>query len=80
MLASGSGDKDVRLWLYNEGFCLATMKQHTGEVTRCMFTADGHKLITADSHGALCFWDVADAVQHAQGAQSSGFMTKDRLA
>lgn len=79
MLASG-GDRDVRLWLYNEGTCFATMQQHTGEITRCMFTADGRKLVTADSHGTLCFWDVADAVEHAQGAQSRGLMRNDRLA
>ena len=80
ILASGGGDRDVRLWLYEAGTCFATLKQHTGEVTRCMFTADGQELITADSHGALCFWDIADAMKHAQGAQSSSLIPTDRLA
>ena len=66
ILASGGADKTVKLWLYSEGSCFATLRQHTGEVTRCMFTDDGKKLITADSHGALCFWDIADAVRQAQ--------------
>ena len=66
ILASGGGDKLVKLWLYNEGTCFATLKQHTGEVTRCMFTANGKTLITADSHGAVCFWDIADALRQAQ--------------
>ena len=80
ILASGGGDKEVKLWLYNEGTCFATMTQHTGEVTTCMFTADGQTLISADSHGALCFWDMADAVGHAEKLQSSGMVPTNRLA
>ena len=71
ILASGGADKQVTLWRYNEGTRFATGRQHTGEVTRCMFTADGQRLISADSHGALCFWDITHAVQHAENGQST---------
>ena len=70
-LASGAADGQVKLWLYNEGACVATGQQHTGEVTRCMFTPDGQRLITADTHGTLCFWDIAEAVRHAQSLQTA---------
>ena len=70
-LASGAADGQVRLWLYDEGACFATGKQHTGEVTRCMFTPDGHRLITADTHGTLCFWDIAAAVRQAQSLRTA---------
>lgn len=66
ILASGGADRAVKLWLYEQGTCFATGKEHTGEVTRCMFTPDGQTLVSADSHGALCFWDVADIVKHTQ--------------
>ena len=80
ILASGSGDKLVKLWLYNEGTCFATLKQHTAEVTRCMFTPNGKTLITADSHGALCFWDIADAVRQAQEVQGDCLVLSDGVA
>ncbi|CAK0787486.1 hypothetical protein CVIRNUC_010706 [Coccomyxa viridis] len=44
---------------------------HTGEVTRCVFTPDGHRLITADTHGTLCFWDIAAAVRQAQSLRTA---------
>jgi len=71
ILACCGADKEVKLWLYNEGTCFATGRQHTGEVTRCTFTPDGKKLITADSHGALCFWEIEEALKHVQGRQNN---------
>jgi WD40 repeat protein len=71
ILASGGADKQIRLWRYSEGTCFAVGRQHTGDVIQCIFTADGQRLISADSHGVLCIWDITDAVQHAGNDQNS---------
>ena len=70
-LASGAANGQVKLWLYDEGTCFAHGKQHTGEVTRCIFTPDGQRLITADTHGTKCFWDIAPAVRQAQSLRTA---------
>ena len=58
ILASGAADRIVKLWRYDEGTCFAAGDRHTGELRRCVFSPDGRTLVTADSHGALMFWDV----------------------
>ena len=61
LIATGSSDKTMRIWKpkgLNGELVKATLEQE-GEVSRVMFTADGHRIVTADWEGNVAIWDLA---------------------
>ena len=53
---TGGGDKDVKVWGYDEGACFHVGKGHSGAITKVKFTPDGQKIITVGSEGAIFIW------------------------
>jgi WD40 repeat protein len=56
-LASGSGDKSVKVWDAQTGQELLTLKRH-GDVTGVAFSPDGHRLAAGTANGTVTIWDA----------------------
>jgi WD40 repeat protein len=68
-VASGSGDKAVRLWDAATGTALRTLKGHTGWVRAVAFSPDGKTMASASSDRTVRLWDTATgpALQTLEG-------------
>jgi WD40 repeat protein len=57
-LASGSGDKTVKLWDVATGKNTATIKGHTEGVHAVAYSSDGRTLASGSGDGTIKLWDV----------------------
>jgi WD40 repeat protein len=60
LVASGTADRNVRLWDAADGRLLATL-QAGAEVQSLAFSSDGGRLLAGDKWGAVVVWDIARA-------------------
>lgn len=58
-LASGSGDKTIRIWDVETGRSLRTLTAHAGAVWSVAFSPDGRRLASASQDGTVRVWDAA---------------------
>ncbi|PCH34214.1 WD40 repeat-like protein [Wolfiporia cocos MD-104 SS10] len=58
VLATGSGDKTVKLWSLDDFTCLKTFEGHTNSVLRVDFINAGMQLVSAASDGLVKLWNV----------------------
>ena len=56
MIVTGGGDKEVKVWGYDEGQCFRVGKGHSGAVTKVKFTPDGEKIVSVGAEGAIFIW------------------------
>ncbi len=56
--ATGSTDRQIKIWDIESGKCLRTLRGHTGEVTQLNFTADGKFLISGSRDGTAKVWNL----------------------
>ena len=57
LLASGSGDNVVRLWIPNTETLQATLHGHTASVLSVAFSSDGSLLASGSADGAIRIWN-----------------------
>ena len=60
MLATGSGDKTVKLWSLDDFSCLKTFEGHTNSVVRVDFINAGMQMVSAASDGLVKVWNVRE--------------------
>ncbi|KZT08671.1 WD40 repeat-like protein [Laetiporus sulphureus 93-53] len=60
VLATGSGDKTVRLWSLDDFACLKTFEGHTNSVLRVDFINAGMQMVSSASDGLVKLWNVKD--------------------
>src|SRR5262249_53240542 len=83
-LASGSGDKTIKLWDVATGKEMASLKGHTGYVFSVAFSPDGKTLASASGDKTVKLWDVAlskntDPVGPAGDAEGAAVKVVDKL-
>ncbi|KAJ6621138.1 WD40 repeat-like protein [Mycena sp. CBHHK59/15] len=60
VLATGSGDKTVRLWSLDDFTCVKTFEGHTNSVLRVDFLNMGMQLVSSASDGLVKLWNIKD--------------------
>ncbi|KAJ7040343.1 U3 small nucleolar RNA-associated protein [Mycena alexandri] len=60
VLATGSGDKTVKLWSLDDFTCVKTFEGHTNSVLRVDFLNAGTQLVSSGSDGLVKLWNVKD--------------------
>ncbi|TFK41821.1 WD40 repeat-like protein [Crucibulum laeve] len=60
VLATGSGDKTVKLWSLDDFSCLKTFEGHTNSVLRVDFLNMGMQLVSAASDGLVKLWNIRE--------------------
>jgi len=57
-LASGSGDRTVKIWDATSGACLQTLDGHDWGVNSVVFSNDGQRLASGSDDGTVKIWDT----------------------
>jgi U3 small nucleolar RNA-associated protein 12 len=57
LLASGSNDKNIRLWGLDYGDCKKSIFAHNGAVSSLSFIRDTHYLLSTGKDGVSKHWD-----------------------
>jgi U3 small nucleolar RNA-associated protein 13 len=60
VLATGSGDKTIKLWSLDDFTCVKTFEGHTNSVLRIDFINMGMQLVSAASDGLVKVWNVKE--------------------
>ncbi|KIJ66198.1 hypothetical protein HYDPIDRAFT_166510 [Hydnomerulius pinastri MD-312] len=60
VLATGSGDKTVKLWSLEDFTCVKTFEGHTNSVLRVDFINYGTQLVSTGSDGLVKLWNVRE--------------------
>jgi len=60
ILATGGGDKSIKLWSLEDFSCLRTFEGHTKSVLRVEFLSNGLQLVSAASDGLVKLWNIKE--------------------
>jgi U3 small nucleolar RNA-associated protein 13 len=60
VLATGSGDKTVKLWSLDDYSCVKTFEGHTNSVLKVDFFNSGMQIVSAASDGLVKVWNVRE--------------------
>lgn len=60
VLATGSGDKTIKLWSLDDYTCVKTFEGHTNSVLRVDFVNAGMQLVSSASDGLVKLWNIRD--------------------
>lgn len=55
---SGSGDKTVKVWHYDDGIATAVGTGHSGRVAAVKYSPDNKTIVSVGTEGAIFIWDV----------------------
>ncbi|KAF9911791.1 hypothetical protein EC991_002093 [Linnemannia zychae] len=56
-IASGSLDKDIRVWDTQSGNAICTLKGHTSAVTSVAYSSKGDRIVSSSKDGTVRLWD-----------------------
>jgi len=68
---SGGADKVVRVWHYDEGYCLRVGLAHSGIISKCLVSPDQKNIVSVGDEGAIMIWkmDVGNSEIKTTAAQ-----------
>jgi DNA-binding helix-hairpin-helix protein with protein kinase domain len=85
LLASGSGDKTIKLWRVSDGALVRTLTGHTVPVISVSFSPDGRLLASGSGDKTIKLWRVSDGslvrtlTGHTNWVESVSFSPDGRL-
>ncbi len=59
--ASGGADRQVKVWLYDEGEQVAAGTGHSGAITRLKISPDKRIIVSVGAEGAIFIWRMVSA-------------------
>jgi WD40 repeat protein len=59
LFVSGSADRSVRVWHYDDGLTIALGRVHSGTVKSIAISPDHKKLVSVGSEGGIFIWDIS---------------------
>ena len=62
IFVSGSADKQVKLWDYDDGLTLAIGRGHSGVINNVAISPDEKTLVSVGSEGGIFIWDLASSL------------------
>ena len=58
IIATGSADKDIKLWDMDFGHCIKSIFAHQEPITVVKFIKETHYLLSTSKDGHIKFWDI----------------------
>jgi WD40 repeat protein/uncharacterized caspase-like protein len=58
VLATGSGDRTIKLWNPETGELIKTLRGHTSQINSLAFSGDGQSIISGESQQGLFWWNL----------------------
>lgn len=55
---TGGLDRIVKVWLYDEGDCIASGAGHAGQINKIKVSPDRERIISVGSEGAIFIWSM----------------------
>jgi WD40 repeat protein len=55
---SGSDDKTLQIWHYDDGIPVAVGRGHSGKVRSCKISPDMSTMVSVGSSGEMIFWEM----------------------
>jgi WD40 repeat protein len=59
LFVSGSADRSVRVWNYDDGLTIAMGKVHSGTVNSVAISPDQKQVVSVGSEGGIFIWDMS---------------------
>ncbi len=75
LLASGSVDDTLRLWIVEQARLLRTMQGHSFPVRKVVFTPNGADLVTGSTDGRVRVWQVSNGLLTRTMSGHAGWIT-----
>jgi WD40 repeat protein len=60
---SGSKDRSLKIWHYDDGLTVATGKGHSGTINRVKISPDERLVVSVGSSGEIIFWEMPNLEQ-----------------
>ncbi|EGR47919.1 uncharacterized protein TRIREDRAFT_63240, partial [Trichoderma reesei QM6a] len=85
-IASGSGDRTIKVWDITTGACIQTLEGHTHTVCAVAFTADSRRIVSGSDDKTIKIWDLATGAchrtlrGHTDGVQNIALLENDQIA
>ncbi len=58
LFVCGGGDKLVKLWGYDEGYCYHRGVGHSGDITQVVIAPDQRTIVSCGEEGAIFLWKM----------------------
>jgi len=85
-VASGSGDKTIKIWNTNTGQCVSTLTGHSSAVRAVSWSPDGSMLASGSDDYTIKLWDTQKGKQEShvsecplRGLESRAFISMKDL-
>lgn len=73
MFVTAGLDRLVKMWLYDEGDCIAVGSGHSGAINKVKISSDNRRIASVGEEGAIFIWKVPGSDEEEAGSGSSSY-------